>query len=508
MKSIVPVLFLSIIVTAAVAQQPVVISIGAGISNTSSSVKEKNYLGNGYDVQGNVFVPFTGKADGKFALGVLAGGTYYTSGSLTPDISKLQALYKLYNGNLAISNNQIGGATSKGLMGTIGLQASLTLNHFVLSPSVSGGYFSLKQHGFAAQSSVMVNGAKQTITLLDLDETRQTGFVVIPKLKIGYSFTKTFGVYTSAAFNMGPKLSSAQRKLEPQGGFNDKNTYEPSQLSSGKMISQPVSAAYQTLMLNIGVNWSVGRKTKKPSTMPSRLSMTPTTARQTQGATFGEKVNQGMQPAAAEKSTNPLYEDKGTATTNPLAGASLAKPGSPIGGIVVKGGKNPGGNLLVVTSNDSGEFGLNGLEVGNYQFTLTAPEELQSKGIGTQSTSGGSGAASASYARQGGRTYTGGRKNEPQEKSINEKGVKRSEAAEAARPGSPIGGIVVKGGKNPGGNMTNLSVGEDGTIQFDVLEAGDYKFIIQTAEETKNKPKEKVKEKATSGLKDTLKTNV
>ncbi len=33
---------------------------------------------------------------------------------------------------------------------------------------------------------------------------------------------------------------------------------------------------------------------------------------------------------------------------------------------------------------------------------------------------------------------------------------------QSACPGSPIGGIVVKGGKNPGGNMTNLSVGEDG----------------------------------------------
>ena len=471
MKSILSALALSAIATASVAQQPVVISIGAGINNTSSALKEKNYSGNGYDIQGNVFVPFISKADGKFALGILAGGTYYTSKNLQPDASKLQAFYKLYNGNLEIANIRTGGSASKGFTGAIGLQADFTSSRLTLSPSLSGGYFSLKQDGFAERSTVMVNGAAQTITLADLNKGKKTGFIIIPQLKIGYQLVETFGIYTSASFNIGPTISSDQRILEPQGGFNDKNTYEPSQLSAGKMISRPVNTTYQTLVLNIGVNWSLGRKIKKSSTMPSRLSMTPTTARQTQGSSFGEKVNQDHQPAA-RKSNNPLYEDKGTTTTNPLAG-QLARPGSPIGGIVVKGGKNPGGNLMVVQSDDNGVFELEGLEAGMYSFNLEVPAG-------------------------------------PQGKSINEKGVKRSEAAEQARPGNPIGGVIVKGGKNPGGSMTNLNVSGDGRIEFEVLEAGNYKFIIQTpGEPDKNKNKsKKVVEKATSGLKDTLKTNV
>ncbi|MCW0217080.1 MAG: hypothetical protein OJI67_02045, partial [Prosthecobacter sp.] len=96
-----------------------------------------------------------------------------------------------------------------------------------------------------------------------------------------------------------------------------------------------------------------------------------------------------------------------------------------------------------------------------------------------------------------------------QGKSINEKGVKRVDATAFAKPGNPIGGIIVKGGKNPGGGMTSLMVDDKGTIKFDVLEAGDYKFIIQTLEDpAQQKGKKKVVEKATSGLKDTLKTNV
>lgn len=489
MKAIVPAFLLSSIVTTALAQQPVVISVGAGINNTSSSLKEKNYSGNGYDIQGNVFIPVMSKADSKFALGILAGGTFSTSKNLSPDAANLQALYKLYNGNLEIINNQTGGTSSKAFSGAVGVQANIILNRFTVSPSLSGGYFSLKQDGFEERSTVMVNGTAQTITLANLDAKKKTGFIAIPQFKVSYALTKAFGIYTSAAFNMGAKINTVQSHLEPKGGFNEKNTYEPSQLSSGKMISQPVSASYQTLMLNIGGSWSVGRKIKKPTPMPSRLSMTPTTTRQTQGSSFGEKVNQGMQTEAG-KSVNPLYEDKGTATNNPMAESKIASPGSPIGGIVVKGGKNPGGNAMMATSDNNGVFELKGLEAGLYSFNLLAPDEqgksINEKGVKRQET-----------AELEKRTYTGGRKNEP---------------AEQAKPGNPIGGIIVKGGKNPGGSMTNLTVSNDGLIQFEVTDAGDYIFIIRTAgeaEENKNNSKKKkVVEKATSGLKDTLKTNV
>ena len=53
-----------------------------------------------------------------------------------------------------------------------------------------------------------------------------------------------------------------------------------------------------------------------------------------------------------------------------------------------------------------------------------------------------------------------------------------------ANPGTPIGGIIVKGGKNPGGQMKNFVVDDQGNIRFEVLEAGNYKFIIQTPETT------------------------
>lgn len=78
-------------------------------------------------------------------------------------------------------------------------------------------------------------------------------------------------------------------------------------------------------------------------------SAVPTSAgKQTQGATFGEKVNQGLHSAGSAvangsaKTDNPLYNGNSNSQENPLhkSAAKTATPGNPIGGIIVKGGKN------------------------------------------------------------------------------------------------------------------------------------------------------------------------
>lgn len=76
---------------------------------------------------------------------------------------------------------------------------------------------------------------------------------------------------------------------------------------------------------------------------------------------------------------------------------------------------------------------------------------------------------------------------EANNKSISEKGLKRSSnPAMQARPGQPIGGIVVKGGKNPRGNTLSLITNENGEVIFSVAEKGEYILQI-TAPEDNNK---------------------
>ncbi|QDW27833.1 hypothetical protein FFJ24_024515 [Pedobacter sp. KBS0701] len=106
--------------------------------------------------------------------------------------------------------------------------------------------------------------------------------------------------------------------------------------------------------------------------------------------------------------------------------------GQPIGGIVVKGGKNPGGNIITLVTNQNGEIEFNNTSMGSYKFTISVP-------------------------------------------STNPK----SRVA-----GSPIGGIIVKGGKNPGGSLITLMTNENGEIELNDLPAGLYKFTTLGASET------------------------
>lgn len=113
-----------------------------------------------------------------------------------------------------------------------------------------------------------------------------------------------------------------------------------------------------------------------------------------------------------------------------------ARPGEPIGGIVVKGGRNPGGQMKMITNN-KGEFTFQNLKTADLQFIIELPE-----------------AASGN--------------------------------SDNARPGEPIGGIIVKGGKNHGGQLFTLMSDEHGVITLKDLPAGDYKFKITAPTKAEN----------------------
>ena len=112
-----------------------------------------------------------------------------------------------------------------------------------------------------------------------------------------------------------------------------------------------------------------------------------------------------------------------------------ARPGEPIGGIVVKGGRNPSGQMKMV-SNSQGEFTFQNATTADFKFTIEMPESTANN-------------------------------------------------ANAARPGEPIGGIIVKGGRNPGGQMFTTTANGNGQVEFKNLPAGNYKFMISAPTDTK-----------------------
>jgi len=55
----------------------------------------------------------------------------------------------------------------------------------------------------------------------------------------------------------------------------------------------------------------------------------------------------------------------------------------------------------------------------------------------------------------------------------------KSGGAMSRQAGGPIGGIIVKGGKNPGGQMRTMTTDENGMFEFTGLEAGSYTFTVE-----------------------------
>lgn len=441
------------------------LSFGTGAVRTSGA-EENNLKGNGFNVEADAFLPFYGK--GNFLLGGLLGGNYTRIANLSPDPGSAAGKYQVYGGAVTV-DNETDGKTSGSVAGLLGLQAVLKAGSFSIAPSVNAGYLHFNQKGFTQTgNATMNNGQTEEMALVKMPEQSSKGLVWKPQLKVGYELTSNLMLFITSAYNLGPELQHTTQYLVPQGGFNDKNTYETSQLAKGTWESQTSTGRYRFANFNAGIVLGIGKKKQtnggiggmgkgggavSSSYAAGRLSMTPTSTRQTPNTSFGQKTT----AIAANGPTNPLYEGKGTAGTNPLAGSAMAKPGSPIGGIVVKGGKNPGGNMLNLVSNENGEVDFMAIESGTYIFRLTSPEI-------TMDTQG-----PAKHQRKG-RTYTAGRKNEI------------PAAGMMASPGTPIGGIVVKGGKNPGGNMFSLSSNENGEVTFSVTEPGAYKLQITVPE--------------------------
>lgn len=493
MKRLILTILLSATIATIKAQSPVTVSLGGGISTTPASLKTEAFLGDGYQIQTQVFIPLlrkgwdgSVKGSGKFALGILAGGDYATAKTLTTDVDDLKSTYRLYNDALNVTSTQHGAAQS--YSGFAGLQADITFGVITFSPSLSGGYFSLSQKGFTQSSEVTSNGTTENITLRALSPTQQSGFITKPQLKIGYALSQQFSIYAAGAINMGPVLTTEQSYLKPAGGFNEKSTYESVQLTTGKMVTKTSETRYQTANVNIGISWSFGSskrlrgKVTKPgdngmimqeeqpagksisekgvsSTKSRRNENSIAVVDNPEGQPAGKSIREkGVSSTKSRRNENTVVvpdnpEDQPAGKSISTKGVSSTKDknkaaitdGNPIGGIIVKGGKNPGGNMLTVVTNDKGELVLNHLEAGNYVFTITAPAQ-------------------------------------PAGKSISEKGLSstkgRRTSTAAFTAGSPIGGIVVKGGKNPGGNLLVITTNSNGTFSFTASEAGDYLFTV------------------------------
>ncbi|MGN6421431.1 MAG: hypothetical protein ACTHMC_28210 [Pseudobacter sp.] len=443
------------------------VSLGSGITGASSAQKN-NQTGNGYNFQADVFVPFYANRNG-IILGLTASGNYSRLKNNAPDNGDAASKYKVYNTDISI-NSQTSKSMSNSISGLLGLQAQFNFGNFHLSPAISAGYLNFAKEGFVQNGFVSVNGQQHQKVLVSREREVFEGLVLSPQLRAGYKLTSSFSLFASAAINRGQELDHTTSYLQPEGGMKENNTYEISQLANGSYTNSQQTIRYNTTDFNIGLTFSLGRnkKTKKePVKQPGAASASYAAT----GKLVQSETGEGAAPEPGQAARKSI-SSKGVKRSE---GPALARPGQPIGGIVVKGGKNPGGNIFNLISDTDGKISFDIQESGSYILRLNTPEQ-------------------------------------PAGKSINEKGVKRNENA-IAKPGNPIGGIIVKGGKNPGGSFISVISNSNGEVLLSNLEPGNYQFILQQPEtpaEPNKKGRKEKKEKGSSapGLKDVIKTQV
>lgn len=405
------------------------VSLSGGISNPSTDSKTKAKLVNGYTFNVNVYVPLlakdgglAGRADQFFTIGLNAGGEYFT-GNKAYDLNTLP-FYQISGQStvptIILSTNQ---NKQHGFKAEAGVQANFTFGQVTISPLVEAGYFSLQQKALGVTQSGSVNGKAYSKEIYNQEAVKTTGLAISPKLRIAY-FPGKLGFYVEGNYTIGPSIKNEATIFKPQGTPNADGFYSQDQMMAG--ANQRVSEAvkYSNLGLNFGVSLALGKATRKPRGKVTKPG------------------DNGMLRASADKPVRTYTGGRKNETSNFVSG-------NPIGGIIVKGGKNPGGSFITLVANENGEFEFTANEAGNYKFSLSAPDS--------------------------------------QGKSINEKGVKRTEDAAMAKPGNPIGGIIVKGGKNPDGNLITVTTNEQGEFELKKLEAGNYRFTIIAPENPQGK---------------------
>lgn len=559
------------------------LSLSSGLATTNNAGKN-NLMGNGYNVQTDAFVPLYRKGwDGSvkgsgFALGINILGDYTGLKNLSPDNVATANQYQIFGGTMGVTS-QSSTKMSGSFSGLAGLQARFSFGKFNFSPSLNAGYLHLKQQGYAQNGTAEIQGQSREAVLVKQDDQSTGGFAFRPQAKIGYNLTSRFSLFVSPSVIIGPEVKHTTQYLVPQGGFNDRKTYEAKQLANGTWESSTTTSRYGLTQLNFGLSVAIGAKKapktnvkpggavsssyaktvpgdavtptpnsvtdfnttrnnhergqlKKPDTLHQewdnaiagniskvknnadttnggmitkagvstsrsgiirtgnakltesnsantentdtttinqRLSMTPTTTKQTQGQNFGEKVASGLQSGANAVSQ----------------GASLL--GGALGGGAVSSSYAAGRLSMTPTTTKQtqgktfGEKVSSGLQTAP-NITEPVGKSINEKGVSSTKSrrrvevlkSNKTGDPKRSASKTKGRTYTGGRKNEPQGKSINEKGVN-----------------TTKGHKyEPEGKSINE------------------KGVSSSKPQPKAKQKEKTKEKATSGMKDVIKTNV
>ena len=483
------------------------LSFNGGTTLPGSNLENSDILGNGWNVNGNLYVPFWyRKTAGLFhtSIGMNVGFSYFQLKNLSQE--GVTSVYNtLGQAALPLLERENDAATRAGYLGEGGLQANLSFGKITFSPILNIGYLAFQGSESKISQETTLGDQNYTFDLFSQKKEALKSVVLIPKLRISY-FPGRIGLFAEANYTSGGEIKNTTSTFKPNGNPVRENYYDLKQMLAGQNETTETIHKFRAFGLNAGISIPLGGEPAKANINTSRSNIKQQISTDDKG---GNTDNPGEPAKANINTSRSNIKNQISANTNDSALDSIAKAqrvevqndfnttrnnregaqismvssGNSTGGIIVKGRKISGGQLITIVTDEQGSFELKNLEKGVYEFSLTNPSKAEAQDFNTTRSNRDNRLVTNP---QTGDTTTESNSSQSigQAQDFNTTRNNRERGQLVTKPGTPIGGIVVKGGKNPGGQMKNFVVDDQGNIRFEVLEAGNYKFIIQTPETT------------------------
>ena len=489
------------------------LSFNGGTTLPGSNLENSDILGNGWNVNGNLYVPFWyRKTAGLFhtSIGMNVGFSYFQLKNLSQE-GVTSGYNTLGQAALPLLERENDAATRAGYLGEGGLQANLSFGKITFSPILNIGYLAVQGSESKISQETTLGDQNYTFDLFSQKKEALKSVVLIPKLRISY-FPGRIGLFAEANYTSGGEIKNTTSTFKPNGNPVRENYYDLKQMLAGQNETTETIHKFSTIGLNAGITISLGGEPAKANINTSRSNIKNQ---------ISANTNDSALDSIAKAQRVEVQDDFNT-TRNNREGAqiSMVSSGNSTGGIIVKGRKKSGGQLITIVTDEQGSFELKNLEKGVYEFSLTNLSKAEAQDFNTtrsnrdnrlvtnpqtgDTTTESNSSQSIGQAqdfnttrnnRERGQLVTNPQTGDTTAESNSSQAIGQAQDFNTVRsnrergqlvinPGNPIGGIIVKGGKNPGGQMKNLVVDDQGNIRFEVLEAGNYKFIIQTPETT------------------------
>lgn len=434
------ILFLSVAIAVTAQGQ---LSIYGGTTISGSDLKKSDILDNGWSLSTNLYLPFWSKETaGLFnsSIGVNVGFSYLQLKNINP-----RDVFTGYNtlGQADVPSIKRENDTDKraGLIGEGGLQANLSFGKITFSPILNIGYLSLKGSESNIWQETTVGDQNYEFDLLNHKNEPLKGLILIPKLRISY-FPGRIGLFAEANYTSGGEIRNRTSTFKPSGNPVRENYYDLKQMLSGENEVTETNHKFRSVGLNAGITISLGGEPAKANINTSRSNI--------------------KQQISVNKS-GPVLD-----TTEQ---------------ILVEGKKRSSRQIIVTETDEQGRFELKNLKKGVYEFTLTNPSRAEAQDFNT-TRSNRDNRLVINPQTGDTTTVTSSVQAIGQAQDFNTVRSNRERGQLVNNSDNPNGGIVVKVSKALSEITNYLIVDDQGKIRFDVLEAGNYNFIILSPDTT------------------------